>query len=239
MVTPPTADPAEVLLFPGAIGGLHWRGVAIDRDRSLIVSNHRRLPNRVTLPPRAAERNPPVGDGGARPDQAMAPHAGTPWGVPLPIWLSPLEAPCIAPLWGYIAGTDLATGALLWSKPPGAGRDAGSLGMPSHHEFPLGAANVDGPLATATGLTFIAAARDNMLRAFETATGRLLWRGRLPAGGQASPIPYMRERRRYVFIVATGRQRLETTGGAYIVAFALEEQEALLRPLLSARFGAS
>lgn len=95
--------------------------------------------------------------------------------------------------------------------------------MPTFLEFPLGTANVGGPLATATGLTFIAAAQDDMLRAFETATGRLLWRDRLAAGGQASPITCMHEGRQYMVIVATGHQRLETTGGDYVVAFALEE----------------
>ena len=43
---------------------------------------------------------------------------------------------------------------------------------------------------TAGGLTFIASAMDQYLRAFDTKTGAELWKGRLPAGGQATPMTY-------------------------------------------------
>jgi quinoprotein glucose dehydrogenase len=223
MFTPPTDDPGGMLLFPGTIGGMNWGGIAIDRERGVVVTNHSRLPNRVVLHPREQVEDQPVGDGGARPDQDVAPQSGTPYGVTRPMWLSPLGVPCIAPPWGYVAATDIQTGELLWSKPLGTGRDAGPLGMPTFLELPMGTANVGGPMVTTTGLTFIAAAQDDYLRAFETATGRLLWRGRLPAGGQASPITYEHQGRQYVVIGAAGHERLETAVGDYVIAFALED----------------
>lgn len=42
-------------------------------------------------------------------------------------FLSPLDSPCTARPWGLIAGVDLVSGKLLWSKPCGAGRDIGPL----------------------------------------------------------------------------------------------------------------
>jgi len=62
-----------------------------------------------------------------------------------------------------------------------------------------------------------------VLRTFGTETGRLLWRGRLPAGGQASPMNFVHDGRQYVVIMATGYARLETNIGAQVVAVALVE----------------
>lgn len=220
--TPPSENPHGMLLFPGTIGGMNWGGVGLDLGRGIVVTNHSRLPNVVTMIPRAEVRDRPVGDGGARPDQTVAPQWLAPWGVTRPIWFSALQMPCTAPPWGYLAATDLSTGALLWSQPLGTGTDTGPFGLPTGVKVAIGTANIGGPLVTATGLTFIAAAQDNFLRAYETATGRLLWQGRLPAGGQASPMSYVHEGRQYVVITATGHDRLETELGDYILAFALD-----------------
>ena len=64
---------------------------------------------------------------------------------------------------------------------------------------------------------------DNYLRAFDVETGKELWKGRLPAGGQATPMTYrLREDgKQYVVIAAGGHGRLGTTLGDYVVAFAL------------------
>jgi len=220
--TPPTEGGLGMLLFPGTIGGPNWGGIAVDRSRGIAVVNYSRMGNRVQLVPRAEVQDAAVGDGGARPDQKVAPQKGAPWGVDRPIWMSPLDVPCTAPPWGYLAAVSLDSGKLLWSRPLGTGYDMGPLGVPSRLRIALGTANVGGAVVTASGLTFIAAAQDNYLRAFETATGRLLWTSRLPAGGQSGPMTYMHEGRQYVAISATGHARLKTDVGDSLVVYALQ-----------------
>lgn len=69
---------------------------------------------------------------------------------------------------------------------------------------------------------------DNYLRAFDLETGRELWKGRLPAGGQATPMTYrLRENgRQFVLIAAGGHGRLGTDIGDSLIAFALPESSA-------------
>lgn len=219
--TPPTIEQKGMVLLPGTVGGMNWGGLSFDPVQRLIIANYSRLPNIVDMFPRTEVEDRPVGSGGARPDQATAPHSGTPFGVNRPMWLSVLDVPCLAPPWGFIAATNIDTGELAWAKPLGTGYDAGPLGIPTRIRIVMGTANLGGPLSTAGGLTFIAAAQDNFLRAFETATGRLVWEMRLPAGGQAGPMTYTHNGRQYIAITATGHARFGTTLGDYLKVFAL------------------
>ncbi len=110
--TPPTVEAKGIVLLPGTVGGMNWGGLGFDPVRRLIISNHSRLPNIVDMHPRETVEDRAVGSGGARPDQAVAPQAGTPFGVTRPMWLSWLGVPCLAPPWGYIAATNIDTGEL-------------------------------------------------------------------------------------------------------------------------------
>jgi quinoprotein glucose dehydrogenase len=220
--TPPTIEKKGMVLLPGTIGGMNWGGLGFDPARRIVIANYSRLPNIVDMTPREDVVDRPVGSGGARPDQAVAPQTGTPFGVDRPMWLSALNVPCLAPPWGFIAAVHIDTGELVWSKPLGTGFDAGPLGIPTRLKIPMGTPNVGGPLVTAGGLTFVAAAQDNFLRAYETATGRLVWQARLPAGGQAGPMTYEHQGVQYIAITATGHARLETKEGDYLRVFALD-----------------
>jgi glucose dehydrogenase len=64
---------------------------------------------------------------------------------------------------------------------------------------------------------------DDNLRAFDIRTGAELWKGKLPAGGQATPMTYRSPAsgRQIVVIAAGGHGGLGTTLGDYVVAFAL------------------
>jgi quinoprotein glucose dehydrogenase len=221
MYTPPTVEKDSMLLFPGTVGGMNWGGGGFDPERRLIITNNSRLPNLVVLHPRADVDDKAIGSGGARPDQKVAPHLGTPFGVTRPIWWSALRIPCIAPPWGFIAATHIDTGEIVWSQPFGTGYDSGPLGIPTRLKIATGTPNLGGPLVTAGGLTIIGATQDDFLRVFETATGRLLWQARLPAGAQAGPMTYEHQGRQYIAISATGHARFETTPGDYLKVYAL------------------
>ena len=101
----PPADPGTpMLLVPGTVGGLNRGGLGFDPDQRIVITNHSRLPNAVTMVERADGTDAAVGDGGARPDQAVAPQAGTPYGVNRPMWLLTLDVPCLAPPLGVRVG---------------------------------------------------------------------------------------------------------------------------------------
>ena len=64
---------------------------------------------------------------------------------------------------------------------------------------------------------------DDYLRAFDAQSGRELWKGRLPAGGQATPMTYEWKGRQYVVIAAGGQARVTTTPGDFVIAYTLPD----------------
>jgi len=68
----------------------------------------------------------------------------------------------------------------------------------------------------------MSSALDYYLRAYDVTTGRELWKARLPAGAQATPMSYQgRDGRQYVVTVAGGHGSLGTKPGDDIIAYAL------------------
>jgi quinoprotein glucose dehydrogenase len=67
---------------------------------------------------------------------------------------------------------------------------------------------------------FIGASKDEMFRAFDRRTGKILWQTKLPAGGYATPATYFAGGRQYV-VIACGGGKMETKSGDAYVAFAL------------------
>ena len=84
-----------------------------------------------------------------------------------------------------------------------------------------GAITLGGPMVSAGGLVFTAAAMDNYLRAFDSETGKELWKFELPAGGQATPMTYTLKGRQFLVIAAGGHGKLGTKPGDYVIAFTL------------------
>ena len=85
---------------------------------------------------------------------------------------------------------------------------------------PTGTENYGGPMLTATGLLFIGATADEMFRAFDKDTGRVLWSSKLPFGGNATPSTYLVNGKQYVVISAGGGKWGRPAGGM-VVAYAL------------------
>jgi quinoprotein glucose dehydrogenase len=68
---------------------------------------------------------------------------------------------------------------------------------------------------------FTAATMDLYLRAFDSETGKELWKYLLPAGGQATPATFILDGKQYLVIAAGGHGKLGTKQGDYVLAFAL------------------
>ena len=212
LFTPPSTR--GTILYPANSGGANWGGAAFDPARNVLIVNMSNIAHLVRLIP--ADDVGPLRE--LHHDAEISPQIGAPYGMRRDVLLSPIGLPCTPPPWGVIAAVDLGTGDLVWRKKFGTTKDiAGGIALP------FGTPNVGGPVATAGGLVFIGAAMDNYLRAFDLETGAELWKGRLPAGGQATPLTYDWEGRQYVVIYAGGHARMTTTLGDSVVAFALPD----------------
>lgn len=144
--------------------------------------------------------------------------------------------PALRPPWGTLNAIDLNTGKYVWRRPLGEYKELSARGIP-----PTGTENYGGPIVTAGGLVFIAASRDEMIRAFDRDTGEELWRSPLPAGGYATPSTYMVGDRQYV-VIACGGGKMGTKSGDSYVAFALpasagSRQQGHLRVNISDELG--
>ncbi len=213
LFTPPSLR--GTIMRPGYAGGSNWGSASFDPARQRVIFNVMDLPMVVAMVPRAefeAQR-----DSEAYEDYDFSRQRGTPYGMRRGLLASSLGVPCTAPPWGKLIALDLAKGSIAWSQPLGTTRDLAPWPMWNIRGVP----NIGGSITTASGLIFIGATTDNFLRAFRTDDGTELWKARLPAGGQATPMTYVRGGRQYVVIAAGGHGGLETTPGDYVIAFAL------------------
>jgi quinoprotein glucose dehydrogenase len=133
-------------------------------------------------------------------------------------FLSPEGYPGITPPWGTLNAINLNTGELVWKTPLGEYEELKAKGIP-----PTGTENYGGPVVTAGGLVFIAAARDGKLRAFNKRTGKILWEYALPAPGFATPAIYELNGKQYL-VIACGGGKLGTKSSDAYVAFSLPEK---------------
>jgi len=219
--TPPSLQGS--IEFPGIAGGTNWGSVAFAPQRGLVVLNMSHVPFVVRLFPREqfdlekAHQSWPA---------EYAPQLGTPYVMGRRPLLSPLGLPCTKPSWGTLMAVELSTGAVKWEVPLGTIRDLAPLPLPVR----LGVPNMGGPMITGGDLIFIGAAADNYLRAFDIDTGDELWKRRLPAGGQATPMTYRLQDtgKQFVVIAAGGHGKLGTKIGDHVVAFALRDRSTIV-----------
>ena len=207
--TPPSVNGS--LLLPGNVGGLAWGGAAFDPDQHLLFIPTNNLAAEVHLIPRAQF------DGESRADRNLeggwefAEQRGTPYGMKRRLLRSPSGFPCTPPPWGSLHAIAADSGAVKWSVPTGQfGPVPGSISL-------------GGPIATAGGLVFMAGTLDPKIRAYDSSTGKELWRGNLPTSARATPMTYLgRDRKQYVVIAAGGHGIPGMAPpGDYVVAFTL------------------
>jgi quinoprotein glucose dehydrogenase len=89
--------------------------------------------------------------------------------------------------------------------------------------FKMGVPGIGGPIITKGGVAFLSGTLDNFARAYDVTSGKQLWKSRLPAGGQATPMTYWSEAsgRQFVVVVAGGHGSTGTEAGDSIIAYAL------------------
>ena len=213
LFTPPSTGGTIVYPFTG--GGTNWGGLAFDPGRDVVFVNTSSALHLVTLIPAARVKAARM----AERKVEISPQAGARYGMRRRTILSPLGMPCNPPPWGQLHAVDMRTGKVLWAVPLGTTADLAPFSQFLLHG--TGTPNFGGPIVTASGLVFIGAAMDNYLRAFDAGSGKELWRGRLPAGGQATPMTYVWKGRQYVVIAAGGHAMSGTKLGDQLVAFAL------------------
>src|SRR3546814_270237 len=151
------------------------------------------------------------------------PVAGVTYAAIIAPFLSPRAVPSQQPPYGMVGALDPNSGRLVWTRRFGTSRDSGPLALPTFLPIPMGVPNIGGSVATASGLMFIGATQEHMLRAYDSRTGQELWKNRLPAGGQATPATYWspKSKRQFVVIAAGGHGAMLSGSSDTLIAFAL------------------
>ncbi|WP_066097356.1 membrane-bound PQQ-dependent dehydrogenase, glucose/quinate/shikimate family [Xanthomonas massiliensis] len=217
----PLSDKQRTLIYPGYYGGMNWGGGALDAARGLLIVNDIRMAQWGRfIKQDVAERT------GLKPstEGEYSTQTGTPWGVERSMFVSPLGVPCFKPPFGTLTAIDLTSGKTRWQVPMGSIQDAPVHGIVPGVYIPLGMPTMGGPLVTKGGLTFFFGTLDYYLRAIDSDTGKELWRGRLPVGGQGAPMTYIgKDGKQYIVVVDGGATRTGSNKnrGDYVIAYTL------------------
>jgi quinoprotein glucose dehydrogenase len=233
------------LIFPGAVGGGNWGGVAIDPNSGYIFANVMNTGQWGYLEKggaggrggdggrggggNAAGGGRGRGDGGrgGNVGEELNARAGggytktTPFGAGNParfrFWNPETTWPCQNPPWGELFAINASTGEVAWRVPLGSFPEAEARGVKN-----AGTPNMGGAIATAGGLVFIGATVDGKFRAFESKTGKLLWEASVDAPAHSIPSTYVGgDGRQYIVLPAGGGGFLQGPTGDSIIAFAL------------------
>lgn len=130
--------------------------------------------------------------------------------------LTPEGYPLVSPPWGTLSAIDLNVGEIKWQVPFGEFQELKDQGIPT-----TGSENYGGGVATAGGVIFIAATRDEKFRVIDKQNGTILWETKLPAGGYATPAVFEVNGKQMV-VIACGGGKLGTKSGDRYLAFSLE-----------------
>lgn len=224
LYTPPGTD--KSLSFPGSLGGMNWGSMSTDPNHNYLFVNDMRLGLWQQMVAAAPAKDGAVSNGGEAVNTGMGlvPMKGTPYAVNKNRFMSPLGIPCQKPPFGTLSAIDLNTQKIVWQVPLGTVQDTGPFGIKMHAQMPVGMPSLGGTLATQGGLVFIAGTQDYYLRAFDTSTGKEVWKARLPVGSQGGPISYVSpENGKQYILITAGGARQSPDRGDYVIAFALDK----------------
>jgi quinoprotein glucose dehydrogenase len=221
LFTPPSIrsnDPNSrrgTIELPGSVGGADWQSGAFDPETGVLYVQS------ITTPFTADIVKPDPKQSNL--DYVSGTRAWTP---------GPQGLPLFKPPYGRITAIDLNKGEQLWMTPNGDGPRDHPLLKPLNLP-PLGSPGRSSPLVTRT-LVFLGEGDPVMaangprlpagmpptispgwggkkLRAFDKATGAILWETELPAGVTGAPMTYMFEGKQYV-LAAIGSQEARSAG---------------------------
>lgn len=214
--TPPSTE--GTLVYPGNFGVFNWGGIAVDPERQVTFTTPGYLAFISRLVPRDDDDTIHVSRGA--PGPGINENFGAPYAVELEPFMSPIDLPCQQPPWGYVAGADLRSGEVAWKHRNGTVRDLAPVPLP----FEMGVPDLGGPVMTGGGVAFISGTLDYYVRAYDVTSGEELWKDRLPAGGQATPMTYTNsEGKQVLLVVAGGHGSLGTKAGDAIIAYTLPD----------------
>jgi quinoprotein glucose dehydrogenase len=203
--TPPGLE-GTMVTFPSTLGGGNWSGLSYDPVRGLLFTNIMNL-GQVGRMERRDQSS------GSLPFERTSP-----WKRPIGrFWNPDTRIPCSAPPFGELVAVDVNKAEVAWRVPLGIFEELKRRGFDN-----TGAPSMGGTIATASGVVFIGGTIDRRFRAFDAATGALLWETTLDASAHSTPLTFMgRDKRQYVVIAAGGGGILRSEPGGKIVAFAL------------------
>jgi quinoprotein glucose dehydrogenase len=208
MFTPavPRGKPGEkqaVLQVPA--GGAGWYGASLDPETNILYVPTLTRPLLLDILPGDSEQT------NLRYTKGPRALADGPQGLPL-----------VKPPYGSIVAIDLNRGDILWkianadgprSHPALKGLDLPPLGLPSHDMsvatktllFVVQADPVSLNGRTRGGAIPLEAYFENKLRAYDKATGAVVWEMKLPAGSTAAPLTYMHQGKQYIVVTVGSR----------------------------------
>lgn len=126
--------------------------------------------------------------------------------------------PAVEPPWGTLNAINMNTGETQWQVSLGEFEELKKKGIP-----PTGTENYGGLVNTRGGIIFIAATRDEKIRAFDKKQGKVLWEYKLPFGGYATPAVYEVDGKEFV-VIACGGGKMGTKSGDLYMAFSLKDK---------------
>jgi alcohol dehydrogenase (cytochrome c) len=103
--------------------------------------------------------------------------------------------------WGNVTAVNVDTGKIAWQQ---------------ETEQPM----IGGALATAGGLVF-AGEGNGLIKAYDSRTGKILWRFQCGAGVNAPPVSFMVKGKQYIAVAAGGNTQLDFKRGNSVLVFTL------------------
>jgi quinoprotein glucose dehydrogenase len=210
LFTPPSikGETRGTIQLPGSVGGADWQGAAFDPDTGILYVESITGPFVADIVP----GDPKVTN--------LAWTRGTREYPPAPLGL-----PLLKPPYGRITAIDLNKGEHVWMVPNGDGPRDHPLLKPLNLP-PLGNPGRSAPLVTKTllfvgegdsimadpsrvpagmPLALAPGAGGRKFRAYDKASGAVVWETELPAGTTGAPMSYMFEGKQYLVVAIGGR----------------------------------